>query len=147
MVHGGAGLPLLGQLPPLLIVRGEESAGEGARVVKLSSNRIAWQYHADNGQTYRVAAQKALTDQNKLGGEAWAGVVGPKPATIKMRRITVRAAGVGSRVLPVYSTGAAILTAGQTVNANFLDDSHAFTSSGTVISEQQPRQSVTQQAG
>lgn len=115
-------------------------------MVKLSSNRIAWQYHADNGVTYRVAAQKALTDQGKLGGEAWAGVVGPKPSYIKMRRITVRAAGTGSRVLPVYSTTATILTAGQTINANFNDDSVLFTSSGTVISEQRPRQSVTQQA-
>lgn len=112
----------------------------------LSGNRIAWQYHADNGQTYRVAAQKALTDQGKLGGEAWAGVVGPRPATHKMRRITVRAAGVGSRVLPVYDTTATILAVGTTINANFAGDSHVFVSSGNPIPEDHVRQSVTEQA-
>lgn len=133
-------------VPPLLIGWGSDpTRGEG-NLVKLASNRIAWQYHSDDGNTYRVAAQKALTDQNKLGGEAWAGVVGPKPATIKMRRITVRATGFGSRVLPVYSTNAPILTPGQTINANFADDSHLFTSSGGPIAEQAPRRSVTTQA-
>lgn len=115
-------------------------------MVKLSSNRIAWQYHSDDGQTYRVAAQKALTDQGKLGGEAWAGVVGPKPANMVMRRTTVGAAGVGSRTVPVYDTDATILTAGTTLNANFQDDSVLFTSDGTVISERRPRRSVTKDA-
>jgi hypothetical protein len=115
-------------------------------MVKLSSNRIAWQYHSDDGNTYRVAAEKALTDQGKLGGEAWAGSVGPKPAIMKMRRITVRAAGVGSRVLPVYATDATILTPGTTINANYLDDSHSFTSSGNPIPEGHQRKSVTTQA-
>ncbi len=114
-------------------------------MVKLSSNRIAWQYHSDDGNTYRVAAQKALTDQTKLGGEAWAGVVGPKPANIKMRRITVRYSG-GSRTLPVYDNTAPILVPGATINANFQDDSHSFTSSGNPIPEGHLRKSVTQQA-
>lgn len=114
-------------------------------MVKLSSNRIAWQYHSDDGNTYRVAAEKALTDQAKLGGEAWAGSVGPKPVSIKMRRISVRYSG-GSRVLPVYDTTAPILVPGATINANFLDDSHSFTSSGNPIPEGHLRHSVTQQA-
>ena len=58
-------------------------------MVKLASNRIAWEYSSDDGNSYRVAASKALTDQDKLGGIAWAGTVGPKPAWIKMRRITL----------------------------------------------------------
>jgi len=115
----------------------------------LSTNRIAWEYAADGGVSYRVAAQKALTDQNKLGGQAWQGVVGPKPSTIKMRRITVRNAAQGvSRVVPVYSDDAAILTAGATINLNHLADSYAFTSDGGehVIAQQRPRSSVTKQS-
>lgn len=112
----------------------------------LSTNRIAWQYHAENGSTYRVAAQKALTDQGVLGGEAWAGVVGPKPATLKMRRITVSNATQGSRVVPVYSLTATILTPGTSINCNKLADSYAFTSNGNPIPEPHVRQSVTKQA-
>jgi hypothetical protein len=112
----------------------------------LSGNRIAWQYHSDDGNTYRVAAQKALTDQAKLGGEAWAGTVGPKPSWMKMRRITVANATYGSRVVPVYDTTAAILTAGETINVNWLGDSHAFESDGGPIPETRPRRSVTKQS-
>jgi hypothetical protein len=112
----------------------------------LSSNRIAWQYHSDDGHTYRVAAQKALTDQSKLGGEAWAGVVGPMPEGYKMRRISVRNATYGSRVLPVYSVDAAILTAGSTINVNALGDSRSFESDGNPIAERRPRRSVTRQS-
>lgn len=112
----------------------------------LSTNRVAWQYHSDDGNTYRVAAQKALTDQAKLGGEAWAGVVGPKPSWMKMRRITVSNPTYGSRVVPVYSTGAAILTAGETINVNWLSDSHSFESDGGPIPETRPRRSVTKQS-
>jgi len=116
-------------------------------MVLLSLNRIAWEYSSDNGQTYRVAAQKALTDQAVLGGQAWQGVVGPKPAGIKMRRITVRnTAQNTSRVVPVYGTDAGILVAGETINLNHLADSYAFTSSGEPIAEKRPRLSVTQQA-
>lgn len=112
----------------------------------LSANRRAWQYHSDNGNTYRVAAEKALTDQGKLGGEAWDGTTGPKPGNMKMRRITVSAAGVGSRTVPVYSTDATILPAGTSINVNFAGDTHAMTSSGNPIPEGHIRQSVTKQA-
>lgn len=112
----------------------------------LSGNRVAWTYTADNGVSYRVAAQKALTDQGKLGGGAWNGTDGPRPSNFKMRRITVRSVGVGSRVLPVYSSDAAINTAGETVNANFAGDSHSFVSDGNPIPEQHLRKSVTKQA-
>lgn len=115
-------------------------------MVVLSGNRIAWQYHSDDGNTYRVAAQKAMTDQGKLGGEAWAGTVGPKPAGMKMRRITVRSAAHGSRVVPVYSTTATILTPGTTINANAEGDSYAFTSDGNPIPESHTRKSVTKQS-
>jgi len=113
----------------------------------LSLNRIAWEYTSDNGNTYRVAAQKALTDQNKLGGQAWQGVVGPKPLGLKMRRITVRNAAQGiSRVVPVYDADAGILAAGATINLNHLTDSYSFTSDGEPISENRPRHSVTKQS-
>ena len=112
----------------------------------LSGNRIAWEYASDDGNSYRVAAQKAMTDQSKLGGQAWAGVVGPKPGNMKMRRITVRSAAHGSRVVPVYATDAAILVAGATVNANAGGDSYAFTSDGNPIPEGHIRKSVTKQS-
>jgi hypothetical protein len=112
----------------------------------LSGNRIAWTYTDDLGRDWRVAAQKALTDQGALGGSAAAISVPPKPVNIQMRRTTVRAAGTGSRTLPVYAADADILTAGDTINANFGGTSVEFTSSGTLISERRPRQSVTSQS-
>lgn len=115
----------------------------------LSLNRIAWTYASDDGNSYRCAAQKAVTDQAKSGGVAWAGVVGPLPFGYKMRRITVRNAAQNfSRVTHVYSDDAALLTAGQTVNLNHLADSYAFTSDGgsSLIGENRPRHSVTKQS-
>jgi hypothetical protein len=112
----------------------------------LSGNRVAWTYHSDDGNDYRVAAQKALTDQEKLGGSAAALSVPPKPASMKMRRITVHAVGIGSRVVPVYTTDAPILVPGATVNVNFLGDSHAFESQGNPIPEGHHIHNVTSQA-
>lgn len=111
----------------------------------LSGNRIAWTYTADDGNTYRVAAMKAMTDQNKLGGSAAAATLPEKPSAIKMRRVTV-SNGVISRVLPCYEPGAPIATAGETVNANRAGDSHAFTSNGGFIPEGGPRKNVTKQS-
>lgn len=118
----------------------------GKFVAPLSTNRIAWQYHADNGTVYRVAAQKALTDQAVLGGEAWAGTAGAKPSSIKMRRITVTSAAGVSRVVPVYSTDATILVEGTSMNVNILENSTAVTSSGNPIPESHQRRSVTRQS-
>lgn len=115
----------------------------------LSLNRIAWTYASDDGNSYRCAAQKAVTDQAKNGGTAWAGVVGPVPFAYKMRRLTVRNAAQNfSRVTHIYSSDAALLTAGATVNLNHLGDSYAFTSDGGkyIIGENRPRSSVTKQA-
>jgi hypothetical protein len=115
-------------------------------MARLSGNRIAWQYHSDDGNTYRVAAEALVVSQGKQGGEAWAGVAGPKPASMKMRRITVRSAGVGSRVVPVYSADAAILVVGETIQLNYLEDSHIFTSSGNPLPEGHHIHNVTQQS-
>lgn len=114
----------------------------------LSNNRIAWTYTDDNGNSWRVAAVKALTDQVKLGGAAWNGTDPPKPADIKMRRISVRnVAQNASRVVPVYATGAPIQAPGATINLNHLNvDSYAFTSSGNTIPQGHIRQNVTQQS-
>jgi hypothetical protein len=112
----------------------------------LAGNRIAWGYVADNGVTYRVAAQKALTDQTKLGGAAAAGTVAQKPSSIKMRRVTVSNATGQSRVLPCYAVTAPIVTAGATINANYAGDVAAFTSNGGFIPEGGPRKNVTKQS-
>jgi hypothetical protein len=104
-------------------------------MARLSSNRIAWNYTDDNGLVWRVAAEKALTDQAKLGGTASSGAIPPRPNWGKMRRVTVSNAAGQSRVLPCYTTGAPIVTAGETINANFGDDSAAFTSNGGFIPE------------
>lgn len=111
----------------------------------LSGNRIAWTYTADDGNTYRVAAQKAMTDQGVLGGTAAAGTVPEKPSAIKMRRCTV-SNGTYSRVVPVYEPTADIATAGTTVNVNRAGDSRALVSNGGFIPEGGPRKNVTKQS-
>lgn len=110
------------------------------------SNRIAWQYHSDNGQTYRVSAKKDMTDQALLGGEAWAGVVGAKPSNVKMRRITCSATGQPSRVVPVYSVDAEILTAETEILVNVNGTMTTLKSSGNPIPEGHLRHSVTKQS-
>jgi hypothetical protein len=113
---------------------------------ELSSNRIAWQYHADDGSVYRVAALKAFTDQNKLGGEVWDGTNPPKPANIKMRRISLSDGAGHSRVVPVYTAGATICTAGEAFNVNILQVETSLTSSGNPIPQGHMRESVTKQS-
>ena len=114
----------------------------------LSNNRIAWTYTDKDNNNWRVAAVKALTDQNKLGGTAWNGTDPPKPAYIKMARISVRnVAQNASRVVPIYSPGAPIATSGATINLNHLNvDSYPFTSSGNSIPQNHIRENVTQQS-
>ncbi len=114
----------------------------------LSNNRLAWQYHDDAGNVWRVAAVADITSQAKLGGEAWNGTSPPKPASLKMRRITVRNASLGvSRVVPVYAPGAPIQTPGTTIMLNHLNvDSYAFTSDGNTIPEGHVRHNVTKQS-
>ena len=105
-------------------------------------------YTDEKNQQWRVAAVKAYTDQNKLGGVAWDGTAPAKPASIKMRRITVRSAAQGvSRVVPVYDVTAAIISSGETINLNHNNvDSYAFESDGNLIPENHIRSSVTRQS-
>ncbi|SRR5713226_7134271 len=110
----------------------------------LSTNRIAWTYTSDSGIDYRVAAQKALTDQGVLGGAAAAATVTPKPGSIRMRRCTVSDGAGHSRVVPVYQTTATIVTPGTGINVNVLETSTAMTSNGGFISENRSR--ITKQA-
>jgi hypothetical protein len=112
----------------------------------LSGNRIAWTYTADGGATYRVAAQKALTDQAVLGGTAAAGTLAQKPAAIKIRRVTVSNSTGQSRVLPCYTPSAPIASPGTAVNANYRGDTAAFVSNGGFIPEGGPRKNVTKQS-
>jgi hypothetical protein len=111
----------------------------------LSGNRIAWNYTADDGSVYRVAAQKALTDQAVLGGSASSGAIPEKPSAIKLRRVTVSNANGHSRVLVCYEVGAPIVTPGTAVNVNYNGNSEAFTSNGGFIPQGGPRRNVTKQ--
>jgi hypothetical protein len=111
-----------------------------------STNRIAWTYHSDDGNDYRVSASKYLTDQNKLGGADGSAVAKAKPANLKMRHITIHVAGVGSRTVPVYTTDAPILVENATLNVALALDTHAGLSSGNPIPEGHIRRSVTRQA-
>jgi hypothetical protein len=126
-------------------------------MARLPANRIAWTYTDDGGFDWRVAAEKAVTDQAKLGGSAAAATVPEKPAWLKMRRTTVRnATNSISRTVPVYAADAAILTAGETINLNLqllngTSDSAAFTqganSPTNIIGEKRlPRGRVTSQS-
>jgi hypothetical protein len=115
-------------------------------VAPLSTNRIAWTYTDATGKNWRVAAQKALTDQGILGGSAAASTVPPKPASIKMTRATVRSAAGISRTVPLYSASQTLTSSTPTINLNYLENSTAFTWIGSVIPEQRPRQSVTTQS-
>jgi hypothetical protein len=112
----------------------------------LSGNRIAWTYTDDEGNDWRVAAQKALTDQGVLGGSAAAGTVPERPNFFKMRRVSVSDGAGHSRVLPCYETTATIVTPGTAVNANYAGVSTPFTSNGGYIPERAPRRNVTKQA-
>jgi hypothetical protein len=112
----------------------------------LSTNRIAWTYTDDQGNAWRVAAQKALTDQGVLGGSAAASTVPQRPNDFKMRRATVSNAAGQSRVVVVYDTSATIITAGTSINVNFLENSVAFTSNGGFIPEERAKRNVTKQS-
>jgi hypothetical protein len=112
----------------------------------LDRNRIAWLYTADNGVLYRVAAQKALTDQAKQGGADGSTTSLPKPHWLKMRRVTVHNATYGSRVVPFYSVGAPIATQGETINLNVGNASFAFVSRGNPLPEGHIIQNVTSQS-
>jgi len=112
----------------------------------LFGNRIAWTYTSDDGNTYRVAAQKALTDQAVLGGVAAATTLPEKPSAIKLRRCTVSNAAGHSRVVVCYQPGAPIATAGTAINVNYDGNSEAFTSNGGFIPEGGPRKNVTKQS-
>jgi len=114
-------------------------------LARLSDNRIAWTYTADDGTVYRVAAVKAYTDQNKLGGADGSAVGTPRPSNFKMRRISVRTAAGVTRVVPVYEPGAPICTALETINLNILSDSASFVSSGNPIPEQHLIKNATHQ--
>lgn len=112
----------------------------------LSSNRIAWTYTDDQGNNWRVAAQKALTDQGVLGGAPALESVPERPNLGKMRRCTVSNPAGQSRVVPVYQVGAAIVAPGTAINVNFLQNSTPMTSNGGFIAEERPRRNVIKQS-
>jgi hypothetical protein len=118
----------------------------------LTRNKIAWLYTTDAGETYRVNAYADIVSQTKLGGSAGTGAEPPLPDGFRMRRILVSNATIKrSRMVPVYSADAAILTPAATVNLNsagLIDDvwtenSYAFANNQTtpvkVVAEKHPR--------
>jgi len=116
----------------------------------LSSNRIAWTYTDDEGNSWRVAALKAWTDQDKLGGSAAAPSVPQRPKGYLMRRTLVRDGAGHSRMVPVYAVGAAIQTKGETLNFNanvagVITSVNGF-STGVTLREGAFRQNVTIQS-
>jgi len=119
---------------------------EAVELARLSDNRIAWTYTDNDGNNWRVAAVKAYTDQNKLGGDVWNGTEPPRPSNYKMRRLSVRTATGVTRVVPLYDGAAPLATPGATINLNLGADSASFVSSGNSIPEQHLIHNVTQQS-
>ena len=115
-------------------------------MARLSTNRVAWTYTADDGTAYRVAAVKGIVDQAKQGGADGSGINLQKPAWLKMRRITVKSGAHGSRVVPLYDIGTVLATAGTTILLNADTDSFAFTSHGNPLPEGHIIHNVTSQA-
>ena len=115
-------------------------------MAELSRNRIAWTYTDEQGRDWRVAAQKALTDQGVLGGSAAAATLPQKPASIRMRRATVHDSSGRSTVVHVYDNAATIKTAGTAINVNVQGDSHSLVSIGGVIPEFDPSRRATAQS-
>ncbi len=111
----------------------------------LDTSRLAWNYTADDGTVYRVAAVATLTSQAKQGGSAGSTTALSKPANLKMRRVTCRTAGGVARVFPLYEIGSPLATAGETINANVDGVSTSFISRGNPLPEGHIRRSVTEQ--
>jgi hypothetical protein len=128
-------------------------------MARLLQNKIAWKYTTDAGEVYRVNALKDITSQTKLGGTAANGSEAPLPTGFKMRRLLVSNTTIGrSRMVPIYSSGAPILTPAASVNLNsggivgeeYVEDSYAFSNNQSVpvklVPEKHPRVSpVTRQ--
>lgn len=116
----------------------------------ISDNRVAWTYTADDGTTYRLAAVDGYVTQVSgttplQGGSAAAAGLRAKPASLKPRRITVRDTVNGdSRVIPVYTTDAPIITPGTTIMLNRLGDSYSYTSFGGLLNEDNGRRVIKQ---
>jgi hypothetical protein len=115
----------------------------------LSSNRIAWNYTDDAGNVFRVAALKAWTDQGVLGGSASSGAIPQKPWAGKLRRTTISDGAGHSRVVPVYTAGATIVTPGTAFNFNAnvagVITEVSGTSGGRVLPEGASKANVTKQ--
>lgn len=111
----------------------------------LSTNRIMWKYTGDDGVVYRVAAQKALTDQAVLGGSAADGTEPIRDTDWTLRRCTVSNSAGNSRVVTVYEPTAPIVTKGTSINVNVLGNSTALTSNGGFIPEHHKKKNVTKQ--
>jgi len=115
----------------------------------LSSNRIAWSYTDDSGGSWRVAALKAWTDQDVLGGGAALGSERQRPGGYKMRRCVVSDGAGHSRTVPCYSADAAIITAGTAFNFNAnvggVITMVSGTSNGGFLREGASRHNVTKQ--
>lgn len=111
----------------------------------LDPTREAWTYTDAAGYNWRVSAVTSIVSQGKQGGAAAASTVPPKPADIKMARVTVRSAAGHSRTVPIYSGAQTLVVGGVlgTINLNYKGVETTYTAIGSVIPEQRPRISVT----
>jgi hypothetical protein len=89
---------------------------------------------------------KAHTDQAKQGGADGSTTALPKPASLKMRRVTVHNDTYGSRVVPCYEIGSPIAVQGETILLNAAGDARTFTSRGNPLPEGHQIHNVTSQS-
>lgn len=108
----------------------------------VSANKVAWTYTDDDGNDWRVAASKGITDQvngssvPKVGGEAAAATVARLPQYITPRkRYVVSAAGVRRAVVCYDKTCDLWATDATTINLQFGGADTAFTRGTTYYNE------------
>jgi hypothetical protein len=112
----------------------------------LSGNRVAWTYTDDKGFHWRVGAELAVVSQGKSGGAAALPGVPGKPASLKMRRMTVNDGAGHSRTTPVYDNAAVIIGTGTTIDLNFGGNTVTFSGGRNLIPERRPRDQQTSQS-
>lgn len=108
----------------------------------VSANKVAWTYTDDDGNDWRVAASKGITDQvngsstPKCGGTPAAATVARLPQYITPRkRYVISAAGVRRAVVCMDKTCDMWLVPGTTINLQVSGTDTAFTRGTTYYNE------------
>lgn len=106
-----------------------------------SKNKIAWTYTDDDGNDWRVAATKAITDQlngssaPKVGGSAAAATVARLPKHIKPRKRYVVYSGVRRGVVCYDKTCDMWAVAGTTITLETSGADQTFTRTTSYFNE------------